>query len=51
MVNSYIDYGHCSKNNNVIKSVAEDSLVQPFMSIGMAYNILQLDSYILPNAN
>ncbi|CAD8067549.1 unnamed protein product [Paramecium sonneborni] len=51
MVNSYIDYGHCSKNNNVIKSVAEDSLVQPFMSIGMAYNILQLDSYILPNAH
>ncbi|CAD8151118.1 unnamed protein product [Paramecium octaurelia] len=51
MVNSYIDYGHCSKNNNIIKSVAEDSLVQPFMSIGMAYNILQLDSYILPNAN
>ncbi|CAD8063637.1 unnamed protein product [Paramecium sonneborni] len=51
MVNSYIDYGHCSKNNNVIKSVAEDSLVQPFMSIGMAYNILQLDSYILPHAH
>ncbi|CAD8149464.1 unnamed protein product [Paramecium pentaurelia] len=49
MVNSYIDFGHCSKNNNVIKTVAEDSLVQPFMSIGMAYNILQLEQYILPN--
>ena len=43
MVNSYIDYGHCSKDNNIIKNVAEDSLVQTFMSIGMAYNILQLE--------
>lgn len=51
MINSYMDYSHCSKNNYIIRSVAEDQFIFPIMSIKMAYNFLQLDQFILPNAH
>jgi alpha-beta hydrolase superfamily lysophospholipase len=50
MVNLYPSYTLASKNNYHIKKLAEDPLLQPFMTIRTAFEVMKLTDFILPNA-
>lgn len=51
MINIYPNYSLASKNNYHIKKLAEDHLLQPFMTISNAHEIIKLRDYIQPHAD
>ncbi|CAD8088735.1 unnamed protein product [Paramecium sonneborni] len=50
-INTYHNLSFASKNNHHIRKLATDHLINPFMSIQFALNVLLFQQYILPNAN
>ncbi|CAD8182183.1 unnamed protein product [Paramecium pentaurelia] len=50
-LNTYHNLSFASKNNHHIRKLATDRLINPFMSIQFALNVLLFQQYILPNAN